>query len=499
MKKELEFTFRTSISREGYDNKETAKMCLSSLTAKKVGKAKMAFKEQEVTIEEFLDYAIHGHAFCNLFKFDENKKYWIKSGKGHSTLTYPVYTRGLNKGYFKLSFKSDEFFYGSQTVFVDIDFTHYKSLEEYISHLTYVPSCAYYSYSDNLDKGGIISRRFRLVYIFDSILTSKEFRDITFTLYDSIVRDTEEPMYDSCGCSYSQYMNGGNNKEVFNSSIIYSKNDFPAFELPVEVNYQVEEEKPVESKEIAFNEELVKDMTYGNYEFVVRKWHAKGLRYFTQTELDFGDNFYTTTTEDYVKLVYNVDKITDGHHRRRKLYIRAALRRLMKETTPDELLYNVYIDRYKFFDNSDELLTIDTLQNKVKNAMKASMEEIKELTVYYKKPTFVINSTVTDKRKAVAEARKDITNSLIGEMFDVTATIKANQITMQEAGYKVSLSRLYKWCEDNNVKPVKSSTRRKKEVINGYNPDLSIRENMKVMNCTMYQVLKAKDIHLQSI
>ena len=75
MRTDLDFTFRTSISREGYQDKDTAKMCLSSLTAKKVGKEKMAFKEQVVSIDEFLDYAIHGYAFCNLFKFDENKKY----------------------------------------------------------------------------------------------------------------------------------------------------------------------------------------------------------------------------------------------------------------------------------------------------------------------------------------------------------------------------------------------------------------------------------------
>jgi hypothetical protein len=108
------------------------------------------------------------------------------------------------------------------------------------------------------------------------------------------------------------------------------------------------------------------------------------------------------------------------------------------------------------------------------------------------KPSFVINSTVEDKHKAVAEARKDITNNLIGEMYDVTATVKANKITMEEAGYKVSISRLYQWCEDNNVTPIKPTTRTTKPIVEGYNPDLSIRENMKVMGCTMHQVLKAK-------
>lgn len=490
MKKDLEFRFRTSISREGYEDKNTAKMCLSSITSKKIGKVKMAFKEREVTVSDFLNYAANGYAFCNLFKFDENKKYWINTKKEHPSLTYPIYTRGINKGYFKLSFKSDEFFYGSQTVFVDVDFTHFETLTDYISCLTYTPTCAYYSYSDNANKNGIVSRRFRLVYVFDSVLNATEFRDATFTLYDSIVKDTEEPMYDTCGCSYSQYMNGSNSHDTFNSSIIYSKSDFPAYELPV----KEEEEKPVETKKTTFTEELLNDMQYKPYEFVVRKWHAKGLRYITRTEVEFGDNFYVTTTDNYTQLKYIREKIADGNNRRKKLYIRCALRRLMKENiTADELLYNLYIDRYKFFDNSDNVLTIDVLQTKVKAALKTDIEKIKLMLDDSNKPTFIISSTVADKHKAVADARRDMTNKLIGEMYDVTATVKANKIAFNEAGYKVSLSRLYKWCEDNNVVPVKSTTRTKKPVIEGYNPDLSIRDNMRVMGCTMHQVLKAKN------
>ena len=489
MRQDLDFKFRTSISREGYEDKDTAKMCLSSITAKKVGREKMAFKEQEVTVDEFLDYAISGHAFCNLYRFDENKKYWVNSSKDHSRETYPVYKVGANKGYFKLSFKSDEFFYGSQTIFVDIDFTYKDSLIDYASCLSYQPTCAYYSYSDSTVKNGVYSRRFRLVYVFDEVLNGEEFRDITYTLYDSIVRDTEEPMYDDCGCSYCQYMNGGNKKETYNTSYIYSKEDFPIYDIPEEEYYQ--EEKGEE--EIAFTRELINDITYCSYEHVVRKWYAKGLRYFTRTELDFGDNSYMATTPDFVKLVFNKNKILDGNQRRRKLYVRAALRRLMKpDVTADELLYNLYIDRDKFFDNSDNVLTLDVLQNKVKGALRTNIKEIKMLASFYDKPKFVINPEEENKRKAVSKARTEITNNMIGNLYDVNATVKENQTTMAKAGIRVSLSRLYKWCEDNKVTPIKPKERNKKAVLEGYNPSLSVRENMKAMNCTMHQVLKAK-------
>lgn len=480
------FTFRTSISREGYTDKKTAKACLSSYTAKEIGKEKMAFKETEVTVNEFLNYAIQGYSFCNLFRF-ENKKYWVKSGDRWS-YTYPTYKRGKNKDYFKLSFKKDEFFYGSQTIFVDIDYTHFQEISDYINCLTYKPTCAYTSYSDKQDKLGIVSRRFRLVYVFDSILNAEDFKNATFFLYNSIVEDTQEPMYDSCGCSYSQYMNGSNSDETYCTNIIYNLSDLYQ---PTEI--QVVEEAPVEPKEITFTSELIDDINYEEYEFVVRKWHAKGLRYFTQSEVEFNDDFYTTTTEDFVRLPYNPKKIEDGNHRRKKLFIRACLRRLMKDTNPDEMLYNLYIDRYKFFDNSNGEIDTDCLQRKVVNAYKMDIEEIKEMSKDFYKPKFVINPTTENKRQAVAEARTEITNNIIGNMFDTTATIKANQEILREAGYNISISRLYKFCEEYNITPIKPTTRKKKEIVEGYNPELSVRENMKVMGCTLYQVMKAKD------
>ena len=492
MKKDFDFKFRVSVSREGYEDKETAKMCLSLSTAREIGRTKMAFKEQELTVSDFLNYAVSGHAFCNLFKFDENRQYWIKKGK-YKTLTYPIYRRGENKGYFKLSFKSDEYFYGSQTIFVDIDYTHFSTIEEYINKLTYIPTCVYTSFSDMKYKGGIVSRRFRLVYVFDEVLDADKFRDVTFYLYDSIVRDTEEPMYDSCGCSYSQYMNGSNSNEVYASNVIYNPSDF-VFNNEL-IEYTIEEEKPVEKKKIAFTEELVNDMTYAPYEFVVRKWFAKGLRYFTRTEMDFNDNYYTTTTEDYCSLYYYSNKVSDGEQRRKKLYMRCALRRVMKEdVTPDELLYNLFIDRYKFFDNSDDILTIDVLQTKVKAAMATDIEEIKSFVESNEKPNFVINPEVVNKHEAVAKARREITNSKIGEVYDTSLSVSENLDVMKNLGYTISSTRLYQFCKEYNINT--KVNRKERTVItstvSGYNPNLSIRENMRVMGCTKYQVEKAK-------
>lgn len=123
------------------------------------------------------------------------------------------------------------------------------------------------------------------------------------------------------------------------------------------------------------------------------------------------------------------------------------------------------------------------------------IDEIKELSKDFYKPKFVINPTTENKRQAVAEARTEITNNIIGSIFDTTATIKANQEILREAGYNISISRLYKFCEEYNITPIKPTARKKKEIVEGYNPELSVRENMKIMGCTLYQVMKAKDLY----
>ena len=114
-----------------------------------------------------------------------------------------------------------------------------------------------------------------------------------------------------------------------------------------------------------------------------------------------------------------------------------------------------------------------------------NIEQIKTLGENLYKPSFIINSTVEDKRKAVAEARTEITDNKIGELYDTSLSVKENQEVLNSYGVSVSLSRLYKWTSEHNINT-------KKEIEVAYNPNLSIRQNMQAMNCTMYQVLKAK-------
>ncbi|MBR0300952.1 MAG: hypothetical protein IJQ93_11640, partial [Bacteroidales bacterium] len=195
------FTFRTSVSLDYYEKKTEATACLSKAGAKAISKSKMAFREVSVTIPEFLEYATSGYAFCNLFEYDPDQRYWIETPDGKKMQAYPVYKNGPNKGAMKLTTKSDQFFKGAQTVFVDVDYTRFTSVEKYIATLSYQPSCVYMSYSDGLAKGKrkIVSRRFRLVYVLDQIVGRDDLKRISQAINDQIVIDTAEPMEDECG------------------------------------------------------------------------------------------------------------------------------------------------------------------------------------------------------------------------------------------------------------------------------------------------------------
>lgn len=74
-------------------------------------------------------------------------------------------------------------------------------------------------------------------------------------------------------------------------------------------------------------------------------------------------------------------------------------------------------------------------------------------------------------------------------MFDTTATIKDNLVRLNQNGLKIGKSRLYEWCTENNITPVKKTNV-------DCNPELSIRENMVAMNYAKPQAKKAQKAYV---
>lgn len=495
MQTKTNFKFTTNVSIDYYEKKTDASACLSKEGAKAVNKSKMAFKVQDVTVPEFLSLATNGYTFCNLFAYDPNQKYWITTTQGKSFKQYPVYKNGQNKGAMKLTFKADNYFYGSQVVFVDVDNTRFKTVPEYLSRLRYQPTCVYMSYSDNVEKNGVVSRRFRLVYVFDQVLGKDDLLHVSHAITDCIVIDTAEPMEDDCGTRISQYMNGcfGNN-ETYETDIIYSLVDFPKIDYCVVAQPTVTPQK----QGIVFDERMVNDMQTMSYQTFMHYNSWRGYKYRTEKP-DWIKGTYQMTDDTYLQLYFYKDKVCDGNKRRKKLFKRACLRRLMfPDMDADTQLFNLYVDFCRFFDNSDGVITTDTLMRKVRNAMDFSEEQLLACCDYEinwckkNRPSFILSPDVPHTIEVTNWVRGDIAHNNLDLVYDKSLSVKENHANLTG----VSLSTLYNYCkvrgiDTNPNKPQTEKERREQSklakwekirIFNQlYNPASSIRENQSTM------------------
>lgn len=490
------FKFRTNVSLDYYEKKTDAIACLSKEGASKIGKNKMAFTEMSVTVSEFLELATSGHAFCNLFDYDPNKKYWVDSSDGKKSQVYPVYKNGPNQGAMKLSTKSEQFFKGAQTVFVDVDYTRFTSVSDYIATLSYTPTCVYMSYSDGAPKGKekTVSRRFRLVYVLDQIVGKDDLKRISQAINDQIVIDTAEPMDDDCGTRPCQYMNGVyGNPETYSSGIIYSVSDFPAQIDPVEP-----ETPQQEPGKISFSETLVKDMKTMDYDNFMHIYSTRFPYLFRVEKEAWTGIGYQLTDESYLQTWFYREKQVDGQMRRRKLGKNACLRRIMFPwMDADTLLFNLYVDRERFFDNSDGVITIDTLLRKVRWAMEMSQEQLVafcdwEIKYWQEhRPKFIMKDTAIKDSGTIARIAKTIRWAEIDAVYDRSKSINENLENID-----VSLRTLYRYCKERwiDTQPGNGLTKEQKReerrrvkrseietVQRLYNPALSLRKNLEIM------------------
>lgn len=499
MFEDKEFRFITNVSREGYKLKTDATACLSKAGSEAIGMNKMAFHERSVSLQEFLSLATSGHAFCNLFQYDENEKYWVETKAGKKYCDYPVYRRGANKGCMKIQMKADKYFRGTHTVFVDVDDTKFEDVREYLGCLELFPTLVYMSFSDKQPKGKDkkVSRRFRMVYVFKDLLDVENFRHISRVITMCIEQDTGEPMHDKCGTNMSQYMNGcWENDETYCSNVIYELADFTEggyfYISPPEDDIELSDEEVDEIP--AFDEKMLYDMERLDYERFMHYYSTRLPYIYRKEKADWELGMYQFTDEDYLQLFYYLEPVEDGNKRRRKLFLATCLRRLMvPDIDPDTLLFNLYIDRERFYDNSDGVLTLTCLKRRVLKAMTLSDEELVDVCLstidYWKehRPKIIFKGGIG--RGRATEVYKLIRYKEIDRRYDRSISLRDNI----KNGIGVPQSTLYRFCKDYRIQTYpnrkRSSRELKKEAKQNliksfcalYDPTLSGEENSQKM------------------
>ena len=478
-----DFSFTLNVSYEGYEKKTDATACLSSKGAEAIGRKKMCFFEETLTVDEFLDKAQSGHSFCALYRFEEGKKYWYSNKKGQKYCGYPYYQRDsktATKGGLKIDFKRDEYFYGSQVVFIDIDNTSYTDINDYINSLTFKPTMVYMSYSDGKEKGGKVSRRFHLCYVFDSILNKDSFKEVSTTLSLALVRDTNEELEDKCGEKMSQYMNGcfGNTEnyktysiytldDIYNYNNIYNNIEYDNIRIEEDKSTtlnliwqkdQMEVEEETED-EIQFDERLLNDWDrLEEDEFVkLPSWIRllQNTRHYYRVEKETWINGqYQKVDDNYFRLFYNLKRVQDGHGRRKDLFMRMCLRRLINPNiTVEELTFNTLLDIIRQYDNSDGLLNSDFIKRNIISCLDLSLEEIEEK---YKGEIAYLKS-LAPKRGIIYKNRKshtkEVTYSILDELYNKDLSISENlDIINNDYEFIVSERTLYRYIEDREIK-----------------------------------------------
>ena len=427
MKKNKYFKFMVSLSKEPYKSKQATTAAIiggkeGRTMRKSLGlKEKISFHSTQTTPAELLQSALSGYTFCGVFRGFPNNK--------------PNKTYIKKDGYFALTGKSAEFFSGSYCIGVDIDETQYQSAEQFVDKLQLQPTFWYTSYSNqqyDTSTGKSKGARFRLMYVFDQEIHNKYFfRYCANRVHDMVESSTNEVIHDKCGLQCTQYFNGTNiNDETLSidygcSNLIYSfedfnitKEDFLSF-LTENCKLKTQKHKKeikllkcsimseiqdtttttttttllsasdASEHSISFNYSLIRDAESLEWSKFHHKYKHRYEYVFRTEREDWSSitdsqgniiHFQFCDEDEYLELKWIPRKLKDGQHRKWTLFHRGWLRRIIKPSiTPDELLYNLLVDREHFFDNLDGELTLSKLQTIVSNCYKHDIDSYKTL------------------------------------------------------------------------------------------------------------------------
>lgn len=529
MRIDPDFTFAVSLSQESFADKVIANAMIGRSTDEKNTAIRkeygftrgVSYERVTVTPTTLLTSLTEGKCACQLFNPKKPRK----------------------DGTFGTTDKRYENFAGAYCVFVDIDETKYQDMRDFIEHLSLKPTFAYTSYSNQQPGKGA---RFRLCYIFsEPVHGIFHFRYLASKVYEKIERDTNEAIRDKCGLSPAQYMNGTNKAapkiifDEFSSNAIYDFQDFSCsdedfvsylqrycdysisqkrrykrdidsllFSLDVreiktcDISYIYKHKSITTEKKMntRFSERFLCDMERLSYEEFMKEyrhtieyfWRKEDNKAWTLILTDYGYIEYQDVPEGYFSLPYYINKIKDGQGRRKKLYQRMCLRRVMRpDVLADDLLFNAYEDLSRLMDNSGKdganIITIEELQRNVEDAMRLSLEEIEEefadMLAYLrgKKPRhgkiyrFGRATTTGERNRAIRAVRwQEITDN-----YDWTQTPQENLKNLEAMGIDVSITTIYRYCKENKIPTNVGKLYTDAQIMKLYDETLSLRANHK--------------------
>lgn len=437
---------RLSISKQSYKTKP-----------KPVQISKMVFEVSTINLSLFAELIRNGYSYTHIYNTSAST--------------------------FTTSEKTIKNFKETSIISIDVDNAN-KSLYDFVGSLTYIPTIAYTTPSNNNETK---EYRFRLVYVFESPITdSKQFEAIYNVLETQLNKDNDLTNKDKCGSNVAQYMNGSYGCEMINSfDKTYNINDFNFVFQNNNDNYNslyinLNDKKDTTTKlpkNTKLSKKFINDLnTLEPFKFIQKYKNIYPI--FERTEINY-ENGYALLNEDYIEInrkwtwgslettnglskLYTItQKIKDGQGRRYHLGLAAMIRRKINpNVTLEHLIVNAVYDRLYYYDNSDGILTNQVLIERCCYVM-----NLKEITIKsYNTKKFMVDKKYWSEKGINANqakniVRKQLNYESIGSWYDCLKSVKENLIWAKENNIKVSMKTLYRFCKDNEV-----STNPNKEV-----------------------------------
>ena len=412
---------------------------------------KLCFKRSSISIEDFVKHIKKGFCFCHWFTTKAD--------------TFKIYE------------KKNDNFDRANVVFVDVDDFNME-MKQFVCGLSKKPTI-YYTTPSNLCTSKGNKYRFRLCYVFNEDIPNAETLAST---YKGIIKEIRKdyptyPDQDSCGARPAQYMNGNGTPrcEVYSTDKVYTLSDFGAslVESAHHENRSVKES--ANSNEYVYP---IKDKDFINDLFeippsdLIIKYRERYC-YFDHSELTY-NNGYALIPENYQEIYrsWYQDVVTsnsgdirkvsvvkikrDGDNRRKCLFVSALIRRkILPNITFEHLLYNLVAERQWYYDNSDNTLNNQELMRIANNSLNMEYEKINIKTK--RKPSkFKVDKLYCSERgikpkSMVGIVRRKLKDEEIGNLYDCSLSVKDNLAMLKANGIKIGLSRLYEFCDRNNI------------------------------------------------
>ena len=404
-----------------------------------------------------------------------------------STINLSLFAELIRNGYsythiyntsasFTASEKTIKNFKETSIISIDVDNAN-KSLNDFVGSLTYIPTIAYTTPSNNNDTK---EYRFRLVYVFESPINDiNNFKAIYNALESQLNVDNGLTNKDTCGSSVAQYMNGSYGCEMINSlDKTYNINDFNIcanqnnndYNNSLYINLKCTNDTITKlPKNTKLSKKFINDLnTLEPFKFIQK--YKSVYPIFERTEINFNDG-YALLNEDYIEInrkwtwgslettnglskLYTItQKIKDGQGRRYHIGLAAMIRRKINpNVTLEHLIVNAVYDRLYYYDNSDNVLTNQVLIERCCYVM-----NLKEITIKsYNKKKFMIDKKYWSEKGINANqakniVRKQLNYESIGSWYDCLKSVKENLIWAKDNNIKVSRRTLYNFCKDNMI------------------------------------------------